>query len=255
MDKSKLEKTFLRLEKIHETIAKIFTDYRAALDKARKMTFVQAGASGEEIRAAEASIADKRQKASESALTEINERRDLLAEIEKTSMRQIEFGLGLRLDGEDQTANLLRENRMTAAWNRIKPILDREEDLHVFRRVGELVKTFGENNDMDSVAALKRELPLYLEGRSPEHGDYMTKESMEALDDALAGSRPESRDAVSFKRKLESGLLHLRFSLNAVESAIQKNELELVVSSFNGENFIVGENGMEKATFKNTFQL
>lgn len=255
MDTATIKKQFSALENIHESIANAFTGYLKKLDLIRMQTTVSVGASGAETQAAHSRAQTRSQEAKAAALTTLADLGKSIGLREAAARSEIELGLGLRLDSEDVQENLLRENRMSAAWNRIKPILDGVEELDLSGKISELAGTFGEKQDADAIAALRREIPLYVQARSPEHGDFITNDSADALDSALAGSNPQARTALDFKRRLDGGIKNLRFALSSCEHAIEHNDIEIVVPSFGGENFVVSQTKIETATSQNAGRL
>jgi hypothetical protein len=257
MDKSKIEKVMDRLRSLPESIVNVFTEYHKKIDVINRQSTVAIGSSGDEIRAAENRKAERTRAARDEAIKELHNLRDVIGERETIVRKQIELGLGLRLDSDDASENLLRETRMNQAWARLKPILDQAEPLNVSETVDRLTRQFAAAGDADSLATLRRELPLYITGRVPERDARDVSEmTMQRFDQALGETSAEGAQALTYKRELDPGVYQLRAAINYTEYAITHNELSYPLPGWKkGETFIVNQNGMEKGTSKNAFQL
>lgn len=254
MDKSKVENNLRYLRTTPEQIVKIFTGYHKQLEKDRQMHRIFLGANPAEIRDATARQSEAMQKTKANVLTDLEKEREIL----KTRVHGIDTdiapALGYRLDSKDTNENLLRENRMSAAWTRLKPVLDGRDEYQLPEKVSELVKSFGASADDDSIAVLRRELPLYVEGRFSGK-EAIVPEVMDAFDVALAGANAEAQEALSIKRELETGSCQLRMAIDYCEYAIKNEELSFPMPEWEaGKTAIVGINGVESGG-KSPFQL
>jgi hypothetical protein len=244
-------KSFESLQNYPDKIVAVFVDYHEAMNKARKAATVPVGASGDQIRAAQDKLADLSQKAENDSLTLYS---NLLAAVnshEKSAQKEIDLSLGFRVDSADTQENLLREMRERSAWERIKPVLDREDVFSISNSLGALVRDFALSHDKDSLSVIRRELPLYLRARFPK--DDIFTEAIDAFERALADTLPEAVSALTFQRELRSGVYQLRMAISYAEYAIKQNELEFVIPVWEkGKNVVVTTTGSRDLTVKDS---
>lgn len=257
MDKTKIAENLEKLQAIPAKIAEIFTKYHETLSEIRRQAVVSVDATHSEREEAANARNTAMRNAKEETFEQLKTKREMIDIYGKNLNKQINIGLGLRPDSADTNENLLRESRMTAAWNRIKPILDREEITSIEKKIGELAKSFGAGGDADSIAVLLRELPLYLEIRfAARDAKQMLPIVLDHLYNGLAGQTAEAQEALGYKRELETGMYQLKMAVNYCESAVKNDEASFPMPTFKkGETLIVDTRGAHPATAKNTSKI
>ncbi len=158
-----------------------------------------------------------------------------------TATRYLDRELGARVPTADVQQNLLIEAREQKAWTRIKPLLDRHNDIDSL--TGELKTLVSgfiltpdaspgayDSSDYDSISAMKKELPFYIRGKfSEKEAEIYTEQSINAIEDALAEIRPEYSEAVNLKKELRTGMIQLNTAINYVKYAVEQNEPEVII--------------------------
>jgi|GEM_PF-4569286 len=242
------------LQSVPEKVTAIFVEFHVELDKARKTAMVYVGAPPDEIRKAESKSAELQRKAKEDALTKLTELLSQVNSQEKRAQKDIDLELGFRVDSSDTQENLLREMRENSAWQRIKPILDREDVFSVSNALSGLIKDFALASDKDSISVIRKELPMYVRARFPK--DDILSEAIDAFERALSDTLPEAVEALRYQSDLRTGVYQLRTAINYAEYAIKKDELEFPMPVWEqGKTEIVTTKGASAANYKNSAQL
>lgn len=240
MDNKYVTLSFDYLRGIPALLSEIFKNHVALQLKIRNKERLSSSATQNDLFKAETDKKNELAASKDETLKKLADVREEAKSKEEMATRQLDRALGMGAPSSNATDNLLSETREQKAWDRIKPILDRQSDIDAMRgEIKALVSGFIKkaddslvyyDSDFDAVSALRKELPFYVKGRfSGAEADLYTTQSIEAIEEALAGIRPEYKEAVDLKKELRSGMTMINTALNYVAHAVENNEPEAII--------------------------
>jgi len=150
-------------------------------------------------------------------------------------MRSIKGALG-RAEPANATEALLREQRESRAWSRIKPLLDRELPQlgPLLNRTRELTLEAIAAGDEDGIAVLRAELRHYLQGRGIDEAGAV--EAVRQVDDLIGSERPPVAAALVLQREIEKGVYSIVLGVNYASNALQKGTSVFALPEWDGRS-------------------
>ncbi len=118
---------------------------------------------------------------------------------------------------------ILRELRLTRAWQRIERVLDGLDNQAFVRYIPDLAKKAAADGDVAALEAMAAELPSYLESRKV----FMPSLSAILSEAQAPFLQPEQRTALSVQRDLEAGWPRLQAAFQMTRKALEQRSFRI----------------------------
>jgi hypothetical protein len=219
-----------KIDKIDE----LFKQATGALIKLRNSPRLTMGATTSEIDQARREIEEAERQVRDAAARDLEELKGETERQRAEVMKAILRAIG-RPEPAGATEALLREQRELRAWNRIKPMLDREPSSYpaIWTRTRSLALEAIAAGDDDALAALRVEIGTYLMGRGLSNVDATNGRAQ--LDTLIGGERPAVAAALALQREVEQGIYAVLLAVNYVTHAIKTGSMMITVLGWDGK--------------------
>jgi len=197
------------LRRVPERALDLLRDLQGTIIELSTTPRVAPDAPPEELRRAQEQVSEEVASARDRAVDALRELREA-SEVQRSSAEDV---LRRVVDGPaptDPTEVLAREVALSGAWDRSRRVFDGLHPAKAVDRAIELVSDAVRTGDPFMPAALRRELPLYLEARGePE----LWERALGRLNDAEAAHRPEIAVALADMADLRRGWARIDLAL------------------------------------------
>jgi hypothetical protein len=219
-----------KIDKIDE----LFKQATGALIKLRNSPRLTMGATTSEIDQARREIEEAERQVRDAAARDLEVLKAATERERDDVLKAIARAIG-RPEPPNATEALLREQRETRAWGRIKPMLDLERPMYgtIWERVKALALESIATGNEDSIAALRAEFGPYLMGRGLSRED--SANGLRALDELIGVERPAVAAALALQREVEKGIYAVMLAVNYVTHAIKSGSMMTTVIDWDGK--------------------
>lgn len=219
------------LRNIPAAAADIFVQHLKTMDSIRNRFAVPIGSTQGQMSEMESGYHTAVTDARNASVKKLEELENLVNQNDALVRAEVEHAIGLSEEPAGVNEKLLREQKMMNAWARIKPALDKIRDDGLFMeapaKISNFVLAFTASSDREALAALRRELPYYVDARLDDlEADGVKRTVIKAFEDTLASELPEIQVFLTLKRELDNyGVANARLAISFCKQAIQNGEM------------------------------